>query len=152
MDCSELRTTAFAAAARCPVSPVFSKTLDALTIPETDLRICVEFSRDCKYRYVWQLRWSDETHRKPLLVVGLIASTADERQDDPTVRKCMDAALNGHSELVVVNLFAAWPTPDHRKAATKCRLADPVGPDNDRHIAEQAGRVHESGGKIVVAW
>ena len=127
--------------------------LDPLSRAEADLRIDTTFSEDCTHRYVWQLRWSDTGPVNPLLVVGLIPSTADERQDDPTVRKCIQiAARNGHGELIMLNLFSSWPTTKHREAAIACRLRDAVNPANDAHIAEQAKRVRESGGTVVAAW
>ncbi len=127
--------------------------LDALRLPEADLRIDATFSEDCGHRYVWRLRWSDEEPRNPLLVVGLIASTADERQDDPTVRKCIEiAARNRHTELVMLNMFSRWPTPDHRDAAINPLLVDVVDPANDQCTREWTMRVRESGGTIVAAW
>ncbi len=50
----------------------------------------------------------------------------------------------GFGSCVFVNLFAyRTPYPVEMK-----RAADPVGPDNDRHILEEA----EQAGKIVIAW
>ena len=86
------------------------------------------------------------------MVVGLVASTADERQDDPTVRKCAEIAKrDGYSELVMMNQFASWPTPNHIKEALELRLVAPIGPDNDEHIREQAANVRELGGRSLLA-
>lgn len=153
MNCGELRNDDVPQGHSVAAIANVLRGLDTPFRSEADLRIEAEFSDDCNYRYVWQLRWSDKRPEKPLLVVGLVPSTADERQDDPTVRKCIKiAADNGHDELIMLNLFAAWPTANHREAAIAGRLLDAVGPDNDRHIKEQATRVRESGGKIVAAW
>jgi Protein of unknown function (DUF1643) len=85
--------------------------------------------------------------------VGLIPSTADEQQDDATVRKCIViAAHNGHTELVMLNMFSQWPTSNHRHAAIDRLLANAVGPENDKHIAKQAAEVRHAGGRIVAAW
>ena len=127
-----------------------SKIAEVLGLPEDDLKINVSFSPGQRtHRYVWRLRWSD---RKPLLVVALIPSRADKNHDDPTVRKCIEIGARKHGELVMVNVFAAWPTTDHAAAAVSGDLVNPVGRENDRHIRDQASRVREAGGTTVAAW
>lgn len=61
-------------------------------------------STDNKYRYCLWREW-DET--KPCLVwVMLNPSTADDSEDDPTIRKCIGFAERwGYGKIVVVNLF-----------------------------------------------
>lgn len=80
------------------------------------------------------------------LFVMLNPSTADEMLDDPTIRRCRGFA--GDLALRVVNLFALRETnPDNVFAAARTGV-DIVGPDNDRHIAEQV-----AGASIVLcAW
>lgn len=88
-----------------------------------------------QYRYVLRrslgsiLRW----HR-PMLFIMLNPSTADALQDDPTIRRCISfAKREGATHLHVVNLFAYRSTdPKQLKL-----VADPVGPENDRHIKEE---------------
>jgi hypothetical protein len=71
-------------------------------------------------------------------------STADAEQDDPTIRKCMGfARKHGCGEIVVGNLFAFRATDVN--ALRRC--ADPVGPDNDCHLADIMWS-----DEIVVAW
>jgi hypothetical protein len=114
------------------------------------LKICVEPPNPRKYRYVWRLSWD---HMKPpLMVVGLIPSTADEAHADPTVWKCITiASANSYGALIVVNMFARWPTPNHFERALTCR--ELTGPENDRHISEKAKDVRRTtGGRIVAAW
>ena len=63
--------------------------------------------------------------------VGLNPSTADEREDDPTVRKCLGFARRWEvSGVLLVNLYAYRAT-DPRELRT---TPDPVGPDNDRWV------------------
>lgn len=59
-------------------------------------------------------------------------STADARQDDPTIRRCIGfASANGYGRIVVTNLFAWRATnPDD---LWKQSYADIVGPENDRY-------------------
>jgi hypothetical protein len=94
------------------------------------------FSPCEKYRYrLWRI-W-DET--KPILG-GLLLnpSTATAEEDDPTVyRMGQRARRNRFGGLVICNIFAYRSTdPD-----ALYTLADPVGPDNDAAIMEEAKRV-----------
>jgi hypothetical protein len=77
--------------------------------------------------------------------VGLNPSTADETENDPTIRQCMDYAKRwGYGALCMVNLFAYWATePDIMKAH-----AAPVGDENDRWLVE----VVKDAGVVVAAW
>jgi hypothetical protein len=112
----------------------------------TDLQIdrsCV-FSPDRLHRYtLW--REFDLTNRSYVQFVGLNPSTADEVQDDPTVRRCIDFAKRwGYGALCMTNLFAYRATdPDDMLAA-----ADPVGPENDMWLA----RIAAGAGLVVAAW
>ena len=77
--------------------------------------------------------------------VGLNPSTADEVQDDNTIRRCVDYAKKwGYGALCMVNLFAYRATAP---AAMKAH-ASPVGADNDRWLLECA----KDAGVIVAAW
>ena len=99
------------------------------------------------YRYVLNrpTRGSWATGRGRVLFVMLNPSTATETQDDATVRRCVGFAHAwGFGQLTIVNLFAARSTD----SALLQRMTDPVGPDNDRVIAEQAALAD----RIVAAW
>ncbi len=72
-------------------------------------------------------------------------STADEQQNDPTVERCERRARAGaYGALVVGNLFA-WRSTDPRALYD---VADPVGPDNDQHLAAIASEA----ARVVCAW
>lgn len=106
-------------------------------------RRCV-FSPDRLHRYtLW--REFDLSCREYVQFIGLNPSTADEVQDDPTVRRCIDFAKRwGFGALCMTNLFAYRATdPDVMKAAV-----DPVGPDNDAWLA----RIAIGAGLVVAAW
>lgn len=79
------------------------------------------------------------------MFVGLNPSTADETQDDPTVRRCRNfASMWGFTEMVMTNIFAFRATdPADMKAAR-----EPVGPDNDKWLLESAA----GAGLIVACW
>jgi hypothetical protein len=72
-------------------------------------------------------------------------STADERTDDPTIRRCIGFARDwGYGGVEIVNIFALRAT-DPREL----RLArDPIGRVNDRHVREAA----ERSSAVVIAW
>lgn len=101
------------------------------------------FSPCRMYRYVLWREWSyGEGY---VMVIGLNPSTADEVQDDPTIRRCIAYAKAwGYAGLCMTNLFGFRATdPKDMKA-----VADPVGPDNNKHLESVA----EHAGVVVAAW
>ncbi|ACA87234.1 DUF1643 domain-containing protein [Shewanella woodyi] len=99
---------------------------------------------DCRqYRYeLWRV-WDES---KPYTVfIGLNPSTADETEDDPTIRRCINFAKSwGYGGLCMVNLFAFRATqPEDMK-----RASDPIGSQNDSTLL----RLAENAGVIVAAW
>jgi hypothetical protein len=92
------------------------------------------FSSCGRYRYRLDRSWSvDGMHPRIATFVMLNPSTADAARDDPTIRRCIQFARREHcTGLVVVNLFG-WRATDPRDLAA---AADPVGPDNDEHVAD----------------
>lgn len=84
-------------------------------------RRTAQFSDDRLYRYSLTIRWSDE----PLTqFIGLNPSTADEVQDDPTIRRCKAFAKSiGSGGIIMTNLFA-WRSTD--PAALKT-VPNPIG-------------------------
>jgi hypothetical protein len=95
-----------------------------------------------RYRYVLGRRWgAGDT----VAFLMLNPSTADANQDDPTIRRCIGFARSwGYGGLVVANLYAWRAT----KPADLWKAADPVGPDNDAHLA----RVAAGCALLVAAW
>jgi hypothetical protein len=80
------------------------------------------------------------------LFIGLNPSTADERDDDATVRRWTGFAQSWHwRRYFVANLYA-WRSTD---PAGLVAAADPVGPDNDRTIAELVVKVN---GPVICCW
>lgn len=101
------------------------------------------FSPCRSYRYALWREWiGGEGYA---MFVGLNPSTADETQDDPTIRRCIAFAKAwGYAGLCMTNLFAFRATdPKDMKAA-----ADPVGPDNNKHL----GMLAQRAGVVVAAW
>ena len=95
------------------------------------------------YRYLLWRTWNAALPRA--LWILLNPSTADERIDDRTLRRCRGFTASWRfGGLEVVNLFALR-TPYPRDLY---KAADPVGAANDRHIIAAAKRAT----CIVLAW
>lgn len=102
-------------------------------------------AREVRYRYTLE-RVLNPLHPEPtVLFVMLNPSTADEREDDPTIRRCIGFARSwGAGRLRVVNLFAARATDPREMKA----MDDPVGPGNDQWIAHEIANAET----VVAAW
>lgn len=82
-----------------------------------------------------------------VLFIMLNPSTADDKLDDPTIRRCISFAQRERAtEMTVVNLFALRAT-DPKELSIH---PNPVGPLNDHYLREQM-REHE-GSLIIAAW
>jgi hypothetical protein len=100
-------------------------------------------SDDGNYRYWLSRTWG--RGGKVVAFIGLNPSTADSKQNDPTVLKCIRFAKSwGATKLVMVNLFA------YRSSSPKDlrQVADPVGADNDAWIL----RAVEEADIVMAAW
>ena len=106
-------------------------------------------------RYRWTL-WRDweevplwaattGTASRYVQFIGLNPSTADETQNDPTIRRCIQFAKDwGYGALCMTNLFGFRATqPTVMKAHQ-----DPIGCDNTNQIRDVAAEA----GIIIAAW
>lgn len=101
------------------------------------------FSPCRNYRYRLKSVLNESLPR--ILWIMLNPSTADEHVDDPTVRRVWQwSARWGYGVAEICNLFA-WRSTD---PAELRRAADPVGPENDIHVAHAAERAH----LVICAW
>lgn len=93
------------------------------------IRRWATFSEDRCYRYSLAREWSDGSESTGRVTfIGLNPSTADETEDDPTIRRCIRFAKDwGYGGVRMVNLFA-WRATDPRELA---QVEDPVGVGND---------------------
>jgi len=95
------------------------------------------------YRYSLRRIWDRD--KLPAMFIGLNPSTADEEDDDPTVRRCMRFACDwGYGGLLMANAFAVRATDPKEML----RHAYPVGPYNDDHLKRMSGKA----GIVVAAW
>lgn len=101
------------------------------------------FSPDRLYRYTLERIW--EGAIPPAMFIGLNPSTADESQDDPTVRRCIRFARDWEcGGLVMMNLFAYRATNPRDMLAVE----DPEGTANIFWLLRMARRA----GIIIAAW
>ena len=101
-------------------------------------------SNDRLYRYRLWRRWGPG---QAVAFLGLNPSTADETEDDPTIRRCIGFARDwGIDAYIMLNLYG-WRST-HPGALWDRSVTEPVGADNDRHILE----VGESVAFVVCAW
>lgn len=95
------------------------------------------------YRYALTRTWDES---KPYaLFVCLNPSTADETDNDPTLRRCMDFAQSwGYGGLCMGNLFAFRATqPDDL-----IKSPNPIGDDNDYWLK----RLSKNAGVVIAGW
>ena len=72
---------------------------------ECNLKSGAIFSSCRKYRYALWRNW-DESKPRPM-IIGLNPSTADEKENDPTIVRCINFAKSwGYGGVYVANLFA----------------------------------------------
>ena len=99
---------------------------------------------ECRqYRYSLSRVW--EPNKPYVLFIGLNPSTADEYEDDPTIRRCIGFAKSwGFGGIYMANLFA-FRTPE---PAILYQSSDPIGEGNDEWLL----RLSASAGMCVAAW
>lgn len=122
--------------------------LDGL-YPQTESAAVI--SLDGRYRYSLTRTWAKPVNRESrvMVFVMLNPSTADAAHDDPTIRRCRGFALReGMDGLFVVNLYALRATNPQELLSAE----DPVGPDNDTHVAHVFSMAADRGWSIVAAW
>lgn len=102
-----------------------------------------------RYRYhLWRQLGEAESLQRVLFVM-LNPSTADHRDDDPTIRKCLGFAKRwGFDRFDVANLFAWRATDPRNLRRAQDDGQDIVGPENRQHLIALARRAT----RIVVAW
>jgi hypothetical protein len=116
-----------------------------MILVQTDIygSACIWDGPNKEYRYVLYRVW--DKSKPKIAFIGLNPSVADERQDDNTVRKCINIARReGYGSMIMLNAYAYRSTDP--KALTI--QPDVVGNHNDHHIAKEC----KDANKIVIAW
>ncbi len=100
-------------------------------------------STDKKYRYILKRIWDDKLQK--VAIIGLNPSTADAKNDDPTIKRCIEFVKSwGYGGFYMLNLFAFRAT--NPKEIYK--VNNPVGEENEKHILEIISKVE----KVICAW
>jgi len=101
------------------------------------------FSENKKYRYVLVREW--DNNKPPIMIISLNPSTADEKTDDQTIRRCVGFAKNwGYGKLFVTNLFSFRATHPRDLFNSK----NPIGEKNDYWLRKLSKGVD----KVVLAY
>lgn len=99
------------------------------------------FSEDRKYRYALWRSWNGLPR---VMFIGLNPSTANENEDDPTIRRVIRFARDwGYGGVFMMNLFGI--VSSNPKYLLTC--PDPIG-DNDKYLELYS----QSSKEIVFAW
>ena len=100
---------------------------------------------DGNYRYLLRREWDDSKGK--LVFIMLNPSLADDKEDDPTTKRCIYFAKKfGYGSLEIVNLFAhITPYPRDLRTLNK---NDAIGSENDNYIISALN----SANKIIAAW
>ena len=104
-----------------------------------------EFSDCRRYRYALWRRWDWQGYAKQIMFIGLNPSTANESENDATIRRCIQFAKEwGYCGVLVTNVYA-WCSTDPRRLKN---VSNPTGPDNDKVLSDRQSQA----GLIVAAW
>lgn len=107
------------------------------------MRKAAVLSEDRLYRYSLLRQWDDS--KGIVLFIGLNPSTADENIDDPTIRRCIQSAVNwGYGGMRMINLFGYRSTDPKNLLSVE----DPIGWENDDWI--RRGILKSD--RIIAAW
>lgn len=115
------------------------------TVSYGDQKDGAMFSPCKQFRYVLWRTLTEGTNVGSFGMIALNPSTADHRQNDPTVTRCINRARDlGYGKFWMLNLFAFRATdPKDMKAAI-----EPVGIENDEMIRKTVAECS----MVVCAW
>ena len=89
-----------------------------------------------KYRYALWRTW--DKSKKKVMFIGLNPSTADEKNDDTTITRCISYAKQwGYGGLIMGNLFALRSTSPKEMM----KANDPIGSENDKWLVKLSKNV-----------
>ncbi len=102
-----------------------------------------KFSKDRIYRYALWRVWDNSLPK--LLFIGLNPSTADEINDDPTMRRCIRFSKDlGYGGFIMGNIFA-YRSTDPKKLR---EIKNPIGSRNNFWLK----KLHKEAGNTIAAW
>jgi hypothetical protein len=110
------------------------------------MRAKAYISKNGKYRY-WLLRTWDDS-KPTVCFIGVNPSTADAKQDDPTIRREIGFARRwGYGSLLALNV-GAFRSTDPQKWR---KSFDPIGPENTvEHLSRYIRKFRAT--RVLAAW
>lgn len=121
-----------------PTLEAFRAALESANTPKGAF-----FSHNRKYRYILWRVFDPSLPR--VNFIGLNPSTADEFQDDHTIRRCMRFASDwGYGGFYMTNLFAFRST----YPSELLKQPEPIGPENDMWLAA----ARDSCAMVICCW
>ena len=117
-----------------------------------DLDTRTIFSLDRVYRYALWRCWGDPDRDGYLAFIGLNPSTADEQNDDPTIRRCIGFAKSfGCGNLLMLNLYAFRTVSPKVLWQARRDSVDIVG-GKDNHFPAMQTRINFRAALTIAAW
>lgn len=102
------------------------------------------FDKSQKYRYLLKRQWKADTKNFVNFIL-LNPSTADEKNDDPTINACIQFAKNSNYDgLWITNLFAFRATKPHNLKL----CSSPIGKQNNQYLKNYAKKSK----MVIIAW
>ncbi len=118
--------------------------LNSLKIYTMEINRQAHFSEDGKHRY-WLLRSWEESPRM-ILLIGLNPSTANDIQDDNTVRSCIRLTQQlGYGGFIICNLYS-FITRDPK--ILQANMADAITIATNMYLVSMIAKTH----KTICAW
>ncbi len=119
---------------------------------EVELKTDAAFSADRKYRWWLTRQWGRKLGNL-CAFIGLNPSTADETQDDPTIRRCITFAESWeHDGLLMLNLFAYRSTDPTELNRARESGIDIIGQENyAEDLIQRLGKQFDVS-RIIAAW
>jgi hypothetical protein len=122
--------------------PLFGVEPGESLAPAESMKRSASLSPCRRYRYELWRAWGLGPF---VMFIGLNPSTADETNDDPTIRRCIAFARSwGYSALCMTNLLAFRAT----EPSDMLSADDPIGPLNDHTLRT----VSSAACVVVAAW
>jgi hypothetical protein len=109
------------------------------------------FSEDRKFRYTLTRVW--DAGLPKVAFIGLNPSTADEEQDDPTIRRCVGFARRwGYGGILMLNLYAFRATKPADMWKEQKRGVDVIGGERNWVDSLKRYAAEHDCGIVIAAW
>lgn len=112
------------------------------------------FSEDRRYRYWLRRDWGDMS--RTVCWIGFNPSDADEKKDDPTIRRCIQFSKRwGYGSMMMVNIIpvvSSSPATANTWASAAMSGNDWPSRDIIRNYAEQVVEIASKSSLVIACW